>query len=370
MAIVKIGDVVYDKRLEKEIEIKNDGQVHNYSFVEEEFVEIKNKKEKIMEKQGQSNQVVKAEPKQIKDVGQKAVENMLAQVESFATFEALPLTNKEKHFAVDAILSINKELANRQLEWKDIDIVKNAVPQQIKAHARLGLRFDNGELYLDIRNNKNNKNNMKDLTIKKQYQGIEKEIIKFCQKKVVRFKDGIVLKGEKLLVQEDFETGLDKIVGHEKKENRDVNNWDDIESVYKIAYVEEEINGEKKMVQYVAIVDRNRLERAYKASPTGDKGVWKQDTKLMVLKTATWVLYNNVLRPFINIPIELSKDWQRTNDEMDWGTSPKEVEIDEEDFDKGNVVEYDDETGELSGPERTSLDEAEQETLFDGDAPF
>ena len=38
----------------------------------------------------------------------------------------------------------------------------------------------------------------------------------------------------------------------------------------------------------------------------------------MVLKTATWVLYNNVLKPYMQIPTDLMHDWKETNDVMEF----------------------------------------------------
>ena len=42
---------------------------------------------------------------------------------------------------------------------------------------------------------------------------------------------------------------------------------------------------------------------------------WKDTTK-MVIKTAVWELYN-MLKPFINLPIELKADWANTNEKME-----------------------------------------------------
>lgn len=336
MAEVKIGDVIYDSRFGKEIEITKQVQVEAYSFVAPELIKkIEKKEEKITMSEKTKNELVEAKP--IKDVGQKAVMNMMDQISSFAAMEQTELSPMEKSFAMAAILYISKQLQNKEIGWKDIDIVGCAVPQQIKAYARLGLSFDNGEIYLDVRNNKGNKDGLKDLNIKKQYQGIEKELLKFSSKKILRFKTDVVVKGEELIIEEDFTTGLDRIVGHKKIENRNPNEWKDIISAYKIAFIEED---DGSIVQYYAIADRDRLERAYNASPSNDKSVWKKDTRLMCLKTASWVLYNNVLRPFVNIPIEVQADWALTNTEMDFDEEPEtpKVETKAKDFDKNKVV--------------------------------
>ena len=87
---------------------------------------------------------------------------------------------------------------------------------------------------------------------------------------------------------------------------------------YAIAYVRE-LPTDTKTTPYMIYIDRNRIMRAYNASPTKEKNIWNLDTRKMVLKTASWELYN-YFKPFIEIPIELKKDWETTKDEMNWET--------------------------------------------------
>ena len=54
------------------------------------------------------NELVEAKP--IKDVGQKALMNMMDQVSSFAAMEQIELSPMEKSFAMAAILHISKQL--------------------------------------------------------------------------------------------------------------------------------------------------------------------------------------------------------------------------------------------------------------------
>ena len=87
--------------------------------------------------------------------------------------------------------------------------------------------------------------------------------------------------------------------------------------------------------------------RAYNASPSREKTVWKNDTQRMVLKTAAWVLYNNVLKPYIEIPISLKKDWEETNDQMEFESlnaeQTEQREIIYQNVGEGDIVAFDDE---------------------------
>ena len=87
--------------------------------------------------------------------------------------------------------------------------------------------------------------------------------------------------------------------------------------------------------------------RAYNASPSREKTVWKNDTQRMVLKTAAWVLYNNVLKPYIEIPTSLKKDWEETNDQMEFESlnaeSQEQQDIIHQNVGEGDIVAFDDE---------------------------
>ncbi len=254
---------------------------------------------------------------QVKDIGQAAITNMASQVSSFAELSGTPLTPQEKSNAVNMIISIMKTVSekeftdpktkvSRPLTINDCDVVGCQLPQQIKRYARLGLSMAEGEVFLDCRNNKHS--NLMNISLKKQYQGVRKELIKFCSKKIVRFYSDVICTGDVFEKEVDFSTGYERVVKHDKNKDIDRNKLENIIGAYEIAYVEE--NGQ--LVQYVAEIDKNRINRAYNAATT--KNVWNADTARMVLKTASWVMYNNVLKPYMVIPEDLKDDWEETND--------------------------------------------------------
>jgi len=286
----------------------------------------------------------KKEETALTDVGQRTTKYLLAQVESFARIEGTELTGEEKIFAVNTICDIDKKLREQGVSWQQVDVIGCKIPQQIKRYARLGLSTSDGEIYVDVRfNGKTGKN---DVFIKKQYQGVEKEIIKYCTKKIDHFKRGVICVGDEVEIEEDFETGYDKIVKHKKNpdKNLDRNLLDNIVGAYEIAY---EKLPDGSFVQHVALIDKNRIMRAYNASPSREKTVWKNDTQRMVLKTAAWVLYNNVLKPYIEIPISLKKDWEETNDQMEFESlnaeQTEQKEIIYQNVGEGETVDFDDE---------------------------
>lgn len=286
----------------------------------------------------------KKEETALSDVGQKITTYLLDQTQSFARIEGTELTGEEKIFAVNTICDIDKKLREQGIDWKQVDVIGCKVPQQIKRYARLGLSTSDGEIYVDVRYN--SKTGKYDVTIKKQYQGLEKEIIKFCSKKIDHFKRGVICVGDEFEIEEDFETGYDKVTKHKKNpdKNLDRNLLDNITGAYEIAY---EKLPDGSFVQHVALIDKNRIMRAYNASPSREKTVWKNDTQRMVLKTAARVLYNNVLKPYIEIPISLKKDWEETNDQMEFESlnaeQTEQKEIIYQNVGEGDMVAFDDE---------------------------
>lgn len=261
-----------------------------------------------------------------KDLGKTMLNGMLQQVEAFAKIEQTPLNQRETAFALDILESVYKKVQEQGLSWGQIDIAGCGLYSQVKAYARLGLTIRDNELYIDIRNN--NKTGLKDINIKKQYQGLEKELIKWSSKKIVRFYKDIVCMGDDLEQEFNFLTGLTEIKKHKKDPNVDRNKLENITGAYAIAYVREREQDES-LTPYMVYIDRNRILRAYNASPTKEKTIWKLDTRKMVLKTASWELYN-YFKPFIEIPIELKKDWEETKDEMNWETGEVISVVEEE----------------------------------------
>lgn len=261
-----------------------------------------------------------------------STEFFLNLVNEQASIEKTPLSEKEISYAVSIIANANRKINDAKITWNDVDFMGCQLPQQIKRFARLGMSIEENDIFIDIRNHKDS--NLKDINIKKQYQGIEKEIIRFCIKNVVRFYSDVICEGDVFEMQTDFATGLQKVVNHTYAQGVDRNKLENIVGAYKIAYVEE--NG--TLNQYVAYVDKNRIMRAYNASASREKTIWKADTRLMVLKTATWVLYNNVMKPYMQVPTELLDDWKATQDEMEFDTptqpqpqkpQPKCIDIDD-----------------------------------------
>lgn len=279
--------------------------------------------------------------KEVKDVGQGLIKSMLNQVEIFAEQEGTQLTTEEKVFAVNTICDMDKKLRESGNNWGQIDYIGCKIPQQIKRYARLGLSTSESEIFIDIKYN--GKTGKHDMFIKKQYQGVEKEIIKYCTKKIDHFKRGIVCEGDEFEIDEDFETGYDKVTKHKKNMDIDRNLLDNIIGAYSIAY-EKTANG---YVQHVAYIDKNRIMRAYNASPSREKTVWKNDTQRMVLKTAAWVLYNNHLKPYIEIPTSIKKDWEETNEQMEFDSlnaeSQEQHQVIEQNIGEGEMVDFDDE---------------------------
>ena len=268
--------------------------------------------------------------------GLEIVNGFLSKVKECAITEGTQLSPKDIMYASNIIASVDKKLRETQVNWKDLDVVGCRFPQQVKRYARLGLSLDENEIYVDIRYN--SKTELKDINIKKQYQGLEKEIMKFCTKKVVRFFKDIVCVGDEFVIETDFNTGLQKVTKHNKDMSVDRNKLENIIGAYQIAYVEE--NG--TLNQYLAYIDKNRIMRAYNASPSREKSVWNKDTRLMVLKTATHTLYNNVMKPYMQIPTDLLNDWKETQDVMEFeenGISKQVQKPNKIDIDEIDVVE-------------------------------
>ena len=98
---------------------------------------------------------------------------------------------------------------------------------------------------------------------------------------------------------------------------------DNIIGAYKIMYIKDVDNN---INQYVIRIDKNRIDRAYKASPSKEKTVWNMDTRKMVLKTVTWEMWNDKnIRAFMKFPEDVINDLsiiEETN-EMDWNAETK-----------------------------------------------
>lgn len=238
------------------------------------------------------------------------------------------LTPEEKTFGV----SILTNLAYRCIKDK-IDISELRMTnflEQVKHYAKLKLSIAEGEIYLDIRNiyetqtvTKTSAKGVeyqaeqkvpvgKEVTISRQYQGMQKLLMTYCSKQIVRFKDGIVFAGDEFEEYDDFDTGITRIK-HKKNLAANRTQYAAIEYAYAIAYVDEHNDG--NLVPYTCVVPKRRIDRAKKASKTDN--VWNSDMERMVTKTAYWCLWG-MLKPYIQFPSAIADSFAVTNDEMEW----------------------------------------------------
>ena len=251
---------------------------------------------------------------------QSLVDQFLTQVVSYAQKSGEQLDQKTKSLAVEIITATNKSIMSNQYRWSDIDVAGCGLISQIKRWAKLGVSMED-KLYPDIR--RNNKTNKYDIAIKPQYQTVEKLIVNFFQLPVLRFKEDIICVGDEVFEEEDFTTGLSKITGHKRNNEIDRNDLNNIIGAYKIMYVKDDSG---QINQYVIRIDKNRLDRAYNASPSKEKTVWKQDSRKMALKTVTWEMWNDKnVRAFMKFPDDIIQDLSIIEDtnEMDWNAETK-----------------------------------------------
>lgn len=285
-------------------------------------------KVEIIEKQEPKQNVVveKKEEKKNAVANKTLVSTFLDKVVEYARTSEEELDQKTKTLCVDIITTANKQVVANKYNWSNIDVNGCGLYSQIKRYAKLGLSVEQDKLYVDIRNN--NKTGKMDIFIKPQYQTLEKLMVRYFTKPILRFKEDVICIGDEVLVEEDFYTGLDKIVGHKRNTQIDRNKLDNIIGAYKIAYVKEGNN----IVQYVVRIDKNRIERAYKASPSREKTVWNLDSAKMVKKTCTWEMWNDKnIRAFMIFPEEIVNDLSVLDEsqEMDWAKETQHKSVEE-----------------------------------------
>lgn len=220
------------------------------------------------------------------------------------------LTPKECEYGTSIIYGLVDKCTKEKIPTNQLNMTNFL--EQVKHFSRMQLSLQEKEIFIDVRNNKNT--GLKDVTITKQYQGIQKIMVKYSTKKIVRFMEGVVCKGEEFEYIDDFTTGLTTITKHKKNELADRNKFINIEKAYAIAFVEEY----GKVVPYTKIVDKSRLTTAYNASPSYDKSVWNNHGQRMSIKTAYWCLYNDVMKPYIELPANMQQSFVATEDTMDW----------------------------------------------------
>ena len=226
---------------------------------------------------------------------------------NLVTTQNVQLTQNEREFGMSIITNLTNRCIQSGIKANELNMTDFL--EQVKHCSKLQLSINEQELYLDIRNNK--ETGLKTVKISRQYQGIQKLMTRYCKKKIVRFKDGIVCTGDVFEVEDDFNLGLTVIRKHIKNNNIDRNKFENVQKAYAIAYVEEY----GKLVPYTVIIDKNRIVRARNAATT-DK-VWISDSSKMISKTAYWSLWA-FMKPYIELPIGLQESFVATDDEMDW----------------------------------------------------
>lgn len=253
------------------------------------------------------------------------VGKFLEKVVEYAETSGDTLDSKTKALAVDIITSTNKTLVTQQINWGEVDVQGCGLVSQIKRYAKLGLSMED-KLYVDLRNN--NKTGKKDIFVKPQYQALEKLMVRYFAKPILRFKEDVVCVGDDVTEEEDFVTGLSRITSHTRNNSIDRNKLDNIIGAYKIAYV---LEG-NTIVQYVVKIDKNRIKRAYNASPSREKTVWNLDSRKMVLKTVTWEMWNDKnIRAFMVFPEDIVQNLSvlEESEQMDWNAETKYQKVEE-----------------------------------------
>ena len=249
-------------------------------------------------------------PAKKKDFTQALIESTLDKINDIVTYSNEVFTTRAKECASDIIVSLSHTLNERGFNWKQIDTQGSGLINQIKRWAKLGIDVTTDKLYPDIRNN--SKTGLYDIKVKGQYQTVEKLIIKYCSKKIFRFKTEVICIGDELKTDFDYLLGEDKITGFVKNESVNRNLLENIIGAFKIAYYSE--NGQVK--QIVTQIDKNRIMRAYETAST--KNVWNRDTQKMVKKTVTWEMWNSEdIRPFMDFPEDIIQDLSVVNESED-----------------------------------------------------
>ena len=219
------------------------------------------------------------------------------------------LSQKEIEYGSAIIYGLVDKCCKEKIDTKLLNMTNFL--EQVKHYSKLELSMQEKEIFIDIRNNSNT--GLKDITLTKMYGGIQKIMVKYSKKKIIRFLDDIVCEGDEFAYHTDFNTGLVVIDKHIKK-GTERNNYFKFNYAYCIAYVEEL----GKLVPYVNVIDKTRLMAAYNASPSKEKTIYKFYPERMGRKTAYWCLYNDIFKSFVEIPTSLKVSFEATEDEMNW----------------------------------------------------
>lgn len=301
------------------------------------------------------------------------VSYMLTKVQKVSEQGGVTLTPADKTFAQDILLTTYKKMMEDGTNPNSVEFIACNFPGQVKRFARLGMSLNDQEIYVDIRNN--GKTGKKDINLKLQYQGEEKILIKFCKKNggVVNIIKDVIMEGEELITARDFSTGNFKIQDHKipniLKRQANHTNKDKVIGAYAIAYHQDG-------TQTAVIIDAERIARAYNASPSQTKTVWKADYSKMVKKTAVHELFKE-LNKFVKVPDELLEEYHGAILDQDEVETEIRQNANKEVFDaEFEVVEepeaapadFDPETGEVKKPQPKEEPAPAQTELFNGPA--
>lgn len=234
--------------------------------------------------------------------------------DNLAKSQGTALTSEQRACGMSIITALVAKCAKQQIETNKLDMTN--FYEQVKHCARLNLSFLEGEVFVDTRNNKNT--GKVDVTVRKQYQGAMKLASRWCSKNIVDWHDEVVFEGDEFSYDFDYNTGLYNIK-FRKNPNISRDNLAKVTNAFATAYVIE--NGHR--VPYTCIIDKQRIMRAFNASSAKEKGPWETDVQRMVRKTAYWCLYNDILKPFIDVPADLQDSDAALNDEMDFSAQPE-----------------------------------------------
>ncbi len=233
-----------------------------------------------------------------KDVATQMAERALVKIDDLVKSTGETFSGRERVIASDLMVASVQAIRQSKYQLNQIDFLGNNIESQLKRWSKLGVGKDD-YLYPELR--QNGKTGMVDIRIKPQYQTLEKLIVKYCSKKIIKFKTEVICKNDVFETDFDWATGQEKVIKFEKGAERNPNDLTDIVGAFKVAFVQEP-NG--NITQLITQIDQNRIMRAYNSATT--KNVWNNDTQKMVLKTVTWEMWNGeTIRPFMVFPDEV-----------------------------------------------------------------
>lgn len=276
-----------------------------------------------------NNNTVKIEPKIIISYEQQSfyVSKWLEEFKNLPMIKNNPLSQRELQYSILLISELAKTCFQQKKDIKSLNI--NNFLMQIRSFAKLELTVAENELYINFKYDKLSP--YIDVVITKQYQATQKLAVKYCTKNITHFKDGIVYDGDIFEYHEDFINGLTVITKHEKGE-ADRTNFDNIKKAYAIAYTKD--NG--SIIPYVIIIDKKRIDDARKSSSITTGLIWNKYLERMIRKTTYWCLFNDIIKPYLEMPLDIKEALSATDKDMDFTT---ELEKDNIIYDVENTID-------------------------------